>query len=119
MKNTKYKLFLLVSKYMPVVIAIGIFINIILAIIYKPLFIVNIIFGSSVTISISNYITSITFKFCKWHRILINYAIFYQILMFIDSYVYNLSNTILSNMYYLSVLSILIFIYAYINRNVK
>lgn len=29
MKNTKYKLFLLVSKYMPVVITIGIFINII------------------------------------------------------------------------------------------
>ena len=37
MKNTKYKLFLLVSKYMPVVIAIGIFINIILAIVYEPL----------------------------------------------------------------------------------
>lgn len=56
MKNTKYKLFLflLVSKYMPVVIAIGIFINIILAIVYEPLLIVNIIFGSSVTISISN-----------------------------------------------------------------
>ena len=36
MKNTKYKLFLLVGKYMPVVIAIGIFINIILAIVYKP-----------------------------------------------------------------------------------
>ena len=46
MKNTKYKLFLLVSKYMPVVIAIGIFINIILAIVYKPLLIVNIMFGS-------------------------------------------------------------------------
>lgn len=44
MKNTKYKLFLLVSKYMPVVIAIGIFINIILAIVYEPLLIVNIMF---------------------------------------------------------------------------
>lgn len=41
MKNTKYKLFLLVSKYMPVVIAIGIFINIILAIVYKPLLMQN------------------------------------------------------------------------------
>lgn len=104
---------------MPVVIAIGIFINIILAIIYKPLFIVNIIFGSSVTISISNYITSITFKFCKWHRVLINYAMFYQALMIVDSYIYSLSNTALSNMYYLGVLSILIFIYAYINRNTE
>lgn len=104
---------------MPVVIAIGIFINIILAIVYKPLFIVNIIFGSSVTISISNYVTSITFKFCKWHRILINYAMFYQTLMIVDSYIYNLSNTVLSSMYFLSTLSTLIFIYAYINRNTK
>ena len=119
MKNTKYKLFLLVSKYMPVVIAIGIFINIILAIVYEPLLIVNIMFGSSVTISISNYVISITFKFCKWHRILIDYAIFYQTLMIVDSYIYSLNNTALSNMYYLSVLSILIFIYAYINRNTE
>ncbi len=44
---------------------------------------------------------------------------FYQALMIVDSYIYSLSDTALSNMYYLSVLSILIFIYAYINRNTE
>ena len=71
-----YKLFLLLVKWMPVVIATGILLTNTLAtfeIAIKYLYILEIVFGNSLTYIIFMYAASYVFKFCNWHRITITY----------------------------------------------
>lgn len=118
MKLSKHKLFLLVSKYIPVVLAAGIFINLLLALTYEPLIIVNFYCGGSIAVSVILYLISYTFEFCKWHKILIHYITFYYILLIVDNK-YCLDNTLLSDLYFLNIASAGIFVYAYLNRKTK
>lgn len=119
MRLSKHKLFLFISKYIPVALAIGIFINLLLSLFYKTVLLVNFFFGGSLVVSFLLYLISYTFEFCKWHRILIHYITFYYTLLVIDYYICSLSNTILTNLYFLNIASAGIFVYAHLNRKTK
>ena len=76
MKKLSYKLFLLMAKWIPVVMAAGILVNITLALLEVESIILDILaitFGNSISYVIFMYITSCIFQFCKWHKLTILY----------------------------------------------
>lgn len=81
-----HKLFLIFVKYLPLVIAIGYFINAILTslgIIYPT--IMHIFYLSPIT-ALFILCASFVFKFCIWHRLPIYYCIILHIISYIDYY---------------------------------
>lgn len=84
-----YKLFLLLVKWMPVAIAMGILLTntfAVFEIALDFLYILNILFGNSVSYIIFMYAASYVFKFCNWHRITITYNLIAFIFNIIINY---------------------------------
>lgn len=76
MKLYTYKLFLILVKWIPVVIAAGILLTNTLAVCnidLKYLYVLNILFGNSVSYVVFMYAASYIFQFCTWHKIVIVY----------------------------------------------
>lgn len=68
------KLFILITKFMPVIQLMGMIINNTLYVhdvIIKHYYILDFLFGNSVATCAMLYICSYTFGFCKWHRLII------------------------------------------------
>lgn len=93
MKKLSYKLFLLIAKWIPVVMAAGILINTTLALLEVESIILDIFtitFGNSISYVIFMYITSCIFQFCYWHKLTVLYnaiiLIFNIVISYIDNY---------------------------------
>ena len=82
-----YKLELLSVKYIPILIAAIVLINAILS--YFDIYIdgLNILAGTSFLTLIPMYISSYAFKFCKYHRMFINYILTHKLIANYDMYV--------------------------------
>ena len=109
MKKLSYKLFLLIAKWIPVVMAAGILLNTTLALLEVESIILDILaitFGNSISYVIFMYITSIIFQFCTWHRLTILYNTIILIFNIVISYIdnYNMYVTLLI-LYLITVLS--------------
>lgn len=86
---TKYKVFLLLVKWIPVVTAIGILINATLVYFNSP-DAVNDLMSFTVGVSIAGialmYSCSYAFNFCTWHRVVISYNASVMLLTFFIRY---------------------------------
>lgn len=86
---TKYKVFLLLAKWIPVVTAIGILINATLVYFNSP-DAVNDLMSFTIGVSIAGialmYSCSYAFNFCTWHRVVISYNVSVMLLTFFIRY---------------------------------
>lgn len=86
---TKYKVFLLLAKWIPVVTAIGILINATLVYFNSP-DAVNDLMSFTIGVSIAGialmYSCSYAFNFCTWHRVVISYNASVMLLTFFIRY---------------------------------
>lgn len=87
MNKRMYKLELLCVKYVPIIIAFIVLTNAIL--VRYDLYIeeLSYIAGTSFLTLIPMYISSIVYKFCKYHRMFIHYILTHKIVATIDMYI--------------------------------
>lgn len=82
-----YKLELLCVKYVPIIIAAIVLLNAILAHFDVYVDELNYIADTSFLTLIPMYISSIVYKFCKYHRMFIHYILTHKIVATIDMYI--------------------------------
>lgn len=87
MNKRMYKLELLCVKYVPIIIAAIVLLNAILARFDLYIDELNYIAGTSFLTLIPMYISSIVYKFCKYHRMFIHYILTHKIVATIDIYI--------------------------------
>ena len=87
MNKRMYKLELLCVKYVPIIIAAIVLLNAILARFDVYVDELNHIAGTSFLTLIPMYISSIVYKFCKYHRMFIHYILTHKIVATIDMYI--------------------------------
>nr|DAW72449.1 MAG TPA: hypothetical protein [Caudoviricetes sp.] len=87
MNKRMYKLELLCVKYVPIIIAAIVLLNAILARFDVYVDELNYIAGISFLTLIPMYISSIVYKFCKYHRMFIHYILTHKIVATIDMYI--------------------------------
>lgn len=87
MNKRMYKLELLCVKYVPIIIAAIVLLNAILARFDVYVDELNYIAGTSFLTLIPMYISSIVYKFCKYHRMFIHYILTHKIVATIDIYI--------------------------------
>lgn len=87
MNKRMYKLELLCVKYVPIIIAAIVLLNAILARFDLYIDELNYIAGTSFLTLIQMYISSIVYKFCKYHRMFIHYILTHKIVATIDMYI--------------------------------
>lgn len=87
MNKRMYKLELLCVKYVPIIIAAIVLLNAILARFDVYIDELNYIAGISFLTLIPMYISSIVYKFCKYHRMFIHYILTHKIVATIDMYI--------------------------------
>lgn len=87
MNKRMYKLELLCVKYVPIIIAAIVLLNAILAHFDVYVDELNYIAGTSFLTLIPMYISSIVYKFCKYHRMFIHYILTHKIVATIDMYI--------------------------------
>lgn len=87
MNKRMYKLELLCVKYVPIIIAAIVLLNAILARFDLYIDELNYITGTSFLTLIPMYISSIVYKFCKYHRMFIHYILTHKIVATIDMYI--------------------------------
>ena len=87
MNKRMYKLELLCVKYVPIIIAVIVLLNAILARFDVYVDELNYIAGTSFLTLIPMYISSIVYKFCKYHRMFIHYILTHKIVATIDMYI--------------------------------
>lgn len=87
MNKRMYKLELLCVKYVPIIIASIVLLNAILARFDVYVDELNYIAGTSFLTLIPMYISSIVYKFCKYHRMFIHYILTHKIVATIDMYI--------------------------------
>ena len=87
MNKRMYKLELLCVKYVPIIIAAIMLLNAILARFDVYVDELNYIAGTSFLTLIPMYISSIVYKFCKYHRMFIHYILTHKIVATIDMYI--------------------------------
>lgn len=116
--KTKNKLYLLSLKYLPIAIAMGIFggINMYLFEIHQPF--TSCIAGGSIFINLHLYLGSKVFRFCSWHRTLIWYNISYYCYLMMAYYIKCFPD-VYDFIDIMNIISIIVFIIAYLNRNKK
>lgn len=87
MNKRVYKLELLCVKYVPIIIAFGVLLDSILS--YFDIYCDELyyIIGTSFFTLIPMYISSIAYKFCKYHRMFIHYILAHKIIASIDMYI--------------------------------
>lgn len=87
MNKRMYKLELLCVKYVLIIIAAIVLLNAILARFDLYIDELNYIAGTSFLTLIPMYISSIVYKFCKYHRMFIHYILTHKIAATIDMYI--------------------------------
>jgi hypothetical protein len=87
MNKRMYKLELLCVKYVLIIIAAIVLLNAILARFDVYVNELNYIAGTSFLTLIPMYISSIVYKFCKYHRMFIHYILTHKIVATIDMYI--------------------------------
>ena len=87
MNKRMYKLELLCVNYVPIIIAAIVLLNAILARFDVYVDELNYIAGTSFLTLIPMYISSIVYKFCKYHRMFIHYILTHKIVATIDMYI--------------------------------
>lgn len=87
MNKRMYKLELLCVKYVPIIIAAIVLLNAIPARFDVYVDELNYIAGTSFLTLIPMYISSIVYKFCKYHRMFIHYILTHKIVATIDMYI--------------------------------
>lgn len=87
MNKRMYKLELLCVKYVPIIIAAIVLLNAILAHFDVYVDELNYIAGTSFLTLIPMYISSIVYKFYKYHRMFIHYILTHKIVATIDMYI--------------------------------
>lgn len=87
MNKRMYKLELLCVKYVPIIIAAIVLLNAILARFDLYIDELNYIAGTSFLTLIPMYMSSIVYKFCKYHRMFIHYILTHKIVATIDMYI--------------------------------
>lgn len=87
MNKRMYKLELLCVKYVPIIIAAIVLLNAILTRFDIYIDELNYIAGTSFLTLIPMYISSIVYKFCKYHRMFIHYILTHKIVATIDMYI--------------------------------
>ena len=80
MQNRKYKLYLLVIKYYPTILALIYLINTILLYFEIYISIISWFAYTSFLVLLVFYISSIIFQFCIWHRLPLYYILFCNII---------------------------------------
>lgn len=83
-KRYLYKLELACVKYTPIIISLINLLNIVLSFLAIGSTILDSIAGSSVLTVIPMYISSYVYKFCKYHRMFINYILINNLLDLYD-----------------------------------
>lgn len=87
MNKRMYKLELICVKFTPIIIAASLLIDAILAYFNIDYDIVEYVIGTSFLTLIPMYISSIVYKFCKYHRMFIHYILTHKIVATIDMYI--------------------------------
>lgn len=87
MNKLLHKLTLLSVKYIPILLAIVEFVAVILSYCGISTAILGVLLGTSLVTLIPMYIMSYTFKFCKYHRMVINYVTTNKIILLVDTIV--------------------------------
>jgi hypothetical protein len=82
-----YKIFLIISKFIPNVLAVNQIISLILSYFKIKSFILTCSFGTSVIFIILLYLISIIFRFCGTHRLSLHYVSLITGLSIIDYYI--------------------------------
>lgn len=85
-KNT-IKLFVLVTKYLPIVIALIHFVNMTISYFYGNDIPLNYIGGVSLLPVLYLYFASYSFKLCEYHRMFLHYIVIVDVINIIDYYV--------------------------------
>lgn len=84
-RRTSYKLELIYIKYIPMIMSAGILVNVILN--YWDIYL-NTFFGyflgTSMCTVLHLYVSSYSYKFCRYHRMFIHYIVISNILLFLD-----------------------------------
>lgn len=84
MGKLSHKLTLICVKYLPMIVAIVELLGTILSFLSIETAILGYLFGASGITIIPMYITSYTFKFCKYHRMIINYIVANKLMFLLD-----------------------------------
>lgn len=85
MSRLSHKLALICVKYIPPIAALVDLISIILVFMDMGSFMLDYVFGTSVISLVPMYIMSYAFKFCKYHRMILNYILANRIVFLVDS----------------------------------
>ena len=83
-KMLSHKLAILCVKYIPVIVALTHVLAIILTFLNIGTGLLGCILGTSVISLVPMYIMSYAFKFCKYHRKILNYIVFNKIAYLVD-----------------------------------
>lgn len=86
LRNKQYKLFLIMLKYIPMLIALVYTLNTFAAFIGIDIPAANNVAGVSLLTWIFMYIATVVFKFCVYHRILLYYILVVDVVNIIDYY---------------------------------
>lgn len=85
MSRLSHKLALICVKYIPPIAALVDLISIISVFMDMSSFMLDYVFGTSVLSLVPMYIMSYAFKFCKYHRMILNYILANRIVFLVDS----------------------------------
>lgn len=86
MEGISHKIFLIVVKYLPIIIALGYLITSMLHCFGIICYIIPNLFYMSPITALFMICTSFAFKFCIWHRLPIYYAMILHLMTIIDYY---------------------------------
>jgi hypothetical protein len=79
-----HKLTLICVKYIPILVAIVELLGTVLSFLNIGTILLAYLFGSSVATLIPMYIMSYAFKFCKYHRMVLNYIVANKLIFMLD-----------------------------------
>lgn len=87
MNKGMYELGLLCVKYVPILIALGVLVDAILGYFGIYCGAINYFVCTSFLTLIPMYISSIVYKFCKYHRMFIHYILAHKVVASVDMYI--------------------------------
>lgn len=121
LRKSKYKLFLLFLKIIPILLAICSCITSISTLLGNELYFAR-VFGSVSILSLGFlYLTAEVFQFCNYHKMFLHYILVMEILGGIDYYIGIPLNTLtlLSIISIITVIFLTIIVYQYVNHTCK
>lgn len=86
LNRTLYKVFILMLKYIPMIIALIYILNTILSYFYIDIPVLSNIAGISILPWLFMYIATVVFKFCLYHRMFLWYILVTDLLNIVDYY---------------------------------